>query len=157
MAEIALGGKRGRGKVALVDDADIPLVSGYRWHFSPHGYAYARPYLGNYRKATIYMHRLILDPPGEFQTDHANRNKLDNRRVNLRVATVSQNRANKNIAPGRIKGIKKERSAATWQARIKVNQKTICLGNFRTPEQAALAYNEAAKLHFGEFAVLNAL
>ena len=141
----------------MVDDADLPIISSYRWHLSPHGYAYARPYLGNYRKATVYMARLILQTPDGLETDHANHDRLDNRRANLRVATIQQNRANRIPIPGRFRGVQKEPHAATWRARIKVNQRTLVLGNFKTAEAAALAYNDAAKLHFGEFAVLNAL
>ncbi len=157
MAEIPLHGKLAAGRVALVDDADVALVSAYRWFFLPSGYAHANPYLGNYRKGSVYMHRLILQPPDGMDTDHRNRNRLDNRRGNLRVATRSQNLANKTPQPGKYRGLKKERRAVTWQARIKVRGRTICLGNYRTPEEAAAAYNKAAKEHFGDFAVLNAV
>jgi hypothetical protein len=157
LAEIRLYGRLGVGRFALVDDADLSLVSGYRWYLLPSGYAHAKPYLGNYRKGSVYMHRLILQPPAGMDTDHRNHDRLDNRRQNLRMATRSQNLANRSPRPGKFRGLKKERNAATWQARIKVNQRTICLGNFRTRIEAAQAYNEAARKHFGEFAVLNAV
>jgi hypothetical protein len=155
MALVPLHGKRGSGKFAIVDAADLPFVSGYRWHLTKDGYVYARPYLGNYCKATIYMQQLVLPALKGFERDHKNRNKLDNRSHNLRVATISQNRANKSIKPGCLRGVVKEPRASTWRARIKVARKTLCLGNFKTAQEAAVAYNEAATRHFGAFAVLN--
>jgi hypothetical protein len=157
MALVLLHGRLGAGKFALVDDADLPIIAPYRWYLGPFGYAHAKPYIGNYRKASIYMARLILQTPKGFETDHINHNRLDNRRANLRVATLQQNRVNSVSRTGRLRGVQKEPHAATWRARIRVHQRTLCLGQFKTARGAALAYNAAALLHFGEFAVLNTI
>lgn len=88
------------------------------------------------------------------QVDHINGNSLDDRPVNLRVATVTQNawnhkgRAKRSPLPMGI------RSAASgrYVARIAVNKRKICLGTFDSVEQASRAYQDARRHHFGEFA-----
>lgn len=83
--------------------------------------------------------------------DHINGNPSDNRWVNLREATVSQNHANKRSLNG-LKGVSASRSR--WRATIQVNGRTKHLGVFDTPEAAHEAYAEAAHAHFGQFARL---
>src|SRR5437867_12616129 len=87
---IELRGKWGKGKYTMVDDADFAWLNQWRWYFDPHnGYVVRR---SNYQR--IYMHRLILNPPKGRIGDHANGNKLDHQRSNLRICTYSQNNAN---------------------------------------------------------------
>jgi hypothetical protein len=104
-------------------------------------------------------HRLAwLHVFGEWpreQIDHINGNRADNRIINLREATLSQNAANRKCrddnASG-FKGVSLNKSLGKWNAGIKVNGNMIRLGVFETPEQAHAAYCAAAdKLH-GEFA-----
>lgn len=94
------------------------------------------------------------ETPSAF-IDHINRNRLDNRFCNLRLANFQQNAAN---SPGyckrEFKGI--YRSGATrWRAKIREDGKNKHLGYFATKEEAALAYDKAAAKAFGEFAFLN--
>lgn len=109
---------------------------------------------------TILMHRIVLervlDRPlvkGEF-VDHINGDGLDNRRKNLRLATTQQNRGNATShsnATG-YKGVSWHKQGKKYQAKIKVNNKTIYLGLHKTAEEAHAAYCEAAVKYFGEFA-----
>jgi hypothetical protein len=103
------------------------------------------------------MHRLILDTPKGFDTDHLNGDKLDNRRSNLRVATRQQNQANQKAHGGAsiFKGV--DFRHGLWQAQIGVNYNRRFLGFFDTQRAAAQAYNEAAIQCFGEYAKLNDL
>lgn len=91
----------------------------------------------------------------EGQVDHKNLVKSDNRFENLRVASRSQNQHNKpryrNNTSG-FKGVYRHTQNGNWVARIKVGQKRLHIGSFATPEEAARAYQEAAKAHFGQFA-----
>lgn len=84
--------------------------------------------------------------------DHINRNKSDNRWINLRVASYLENIQNtealrinnKHGLPG-VKWAEKEK---VWRAKITVNSKTINLGRFKTKEEASKAYLDArASLH----------
>lgn len=84
--------------------------------------------------------------------DHIDCNPSNNRLINLREATDSQNHANKrpmNPESG-FKGVRADNNK--WMARIKINKKTVYLGSFNTREEAHAAYFEAAQRVFGEFA-----
>ncbi len=108
-----------------------------------------RPYKGH-RIAWFYMTGVY---PSEY-VDHINGIKSDNRFANLRLATNSQNQANrpppKNNTSG-IKGIRFEAARNKWAARIWVHGKQTLLGRFPTKEEAAAAYETAAKNAFGEY------
>lgn len=75
-----------RGQVALIDARDSELVSAHRWtaNPTPFGAFYATTSI---KGKTVYMHRLIVNPPKGKEVDHINRNSLDNRRENLRAVT----------------------------------------------------------------------
>ncbi len=107
---------------------------------------------------------LVLPCPKGFVIDHINRNSLDNRRCNLRVATSRQNSMNRNkitrgITTSKYKGVYrkpiKESRRKPWAARISVDGKLCSPKYFSTEEEAALRYNEWALELYGEFAVLN--
>lgn len=85
--------------------------------------------------------------------DHVNGVKSDNRLLNLRVASATLNIANRPAAKGSACGLKGvSRHSNKWRARIKVGGKEERLGDFDTPHEAHLAYREAARKIYGEFA-----
>ena len=89
------------------------------------------------------------------QVDHINLDKLDNRWVNLREATNSQNQANIHAHitnTSGFKGVSWHRGVQKWRAQIERDGHSCYLGYFDTPEAAAAAYANAAQKHFGEFA-----
>lgn len=149
------------GLQAIVDDEDGELLSGMRWHSKPSSnpasghYAYAsRPLLV---PRTLFMHRLIMgvtDPA--IQTHHVNGDTLDNRRSNLRLCTPSQNSAaRRNIARSATgyRGVYAERGV--FSAQISISGRAKRVGYFKTAEEAAAAFDEAAIRQYGDFAVLN--
>lgn len=93
--------------------------------------------------------------PAGLDIDHINHNTLDNRRCNLRVASRSQNAANCKGRGNKYKGVWWDEEKQRWRARITVNYQGYNLGRFDNEEDAAIAYNVAAQLFFGEFALLN--
>jgi hypothetical protein len=145
------------GRVALVDAADEALVVGYSWYcrkdFHTY-YAKRRMYLPSGQRGSQFMHTLIT---GWLQTDHINGNGLDNRRCNLRSVTNQQNRANQRKTRGtsRYKGVYWRHREHRWEVAIKVNRRKTYLGQFVGEEDAARAYDAAARQHFGPFAALN--
>jgi len=104
------------------------------------------------------MHRVILDAPMNMLVDHINGNGLDNRRENLRICTNTENLRNRGKDRDNTsgyKGVVIKKGEKKFRAQIRVNQKTIHLGSFSTPEEAARAYDDAAREYFGEFAWTN--
>lgn len=151
----------GDGYVALIDDADLPLVSPYQWRATVQGDA-DRPRVyavtGNPRgdaNPFIAMHRLIAGTPDGLETDHWNHDTLDNRRINLRVCTSSQNQANRRMNRNNrsgARGVSWHSGRKKWIATIRVDWRKIWLGRFDTVAEAAAAYEAAAKKYFGDFA-----
>ena len=158
--EIPLHGRHGDGRVALVDDADYERLSAFRWSVEANGYA-------AYSHGTdfVKMHRLILGlVKGDgLKVDHVNRDPLDNRKANLRIATKSQNAANMQRSryrgrpkSGKYKGVEVDRrTGLRISARIMVRGERRYLGAFQSERDAALAYDAAAREAFGEFARTN--
>ena len=146
------------GTPILVDDDDYEWLSQYRW-YCVNGYAAA----GQLKDGLSHrrMHRAILTRHGadlgNHQVDHADRNRMNNQKGNLRVATHVQNIRNARKSKRgvvRYKGVS-PRTPKSWTARIAFDGKQVVLGHFPTEKEAARAYNEAARRHFGEFANLN--
>lgn len=148
------------GGFCLVSTEDFERLSKYRWHKRAcDGYA-SRTEYKNGKFKTIRMHREIVNPGEGFVVDHANRDRLDNRRENLRIASRSQNTANSIMSSRNTsgyKGVHFRKEQNRWRAFICVNKKGISLGQYATAEEAAHAYNEAASKYFGEFAFLNVI
>jgi len=148
MKEIVLS----QGKVAVVDDADFEWLNQWKWYFCGQ---YARRSIGK-NKPRIFMHRVILNTPDGLETDHINNNKLDNRRDNLRICTHYENVRNSPVRCSNTSGYKGvSKSGNKWMATIEVFGKPLYLGTFNTAEEAARAYDDGAKKHFGEFANTN--
>jgi hypothetical protein len=100
------------------------------------------------------MHRLLLGVSNDVQVDHVNGDRLDNRRANLRPATSSENMCNRKGSAS-FKGVHWDKRNKKWRVSIQVKRKIVRLGRFTDPIEAARAYDEAATVHHGEFAVLN--
>ena len=86
--------------------------------------------------------------------DHIDHDKTNNTIENLRFATHRENQYNKskqkNNTSGFI-GVSLQKSTKKWVAQINTNGKHIHIGCYETAEEASQAYQEQAKIHFGEF------
>lgn len=149
-----------QGYVALIDDIDYELVSAYKWYAAVYkrkstSHLYVKPQSNvviDGKRKTILMHHVIA---GNNHTDHADGNPLNNQRSNLRACSNAQNQHNKiGWSKSGYKGVGIH-LCGLWQAYINVNGKQKYVGLFKTKEDAAMAYNEAATRYFGKFAKLN--
>lgn len=151
-----------QGHRVLIDDVDYTSLSRFRWRAQKDWstwYAVRSECVGGMKKAML-MHRVILGLGyGDPQlTDHVDGNGLNNTRANLRIATHAENSHNyKRPRTNRsgFKGVSWSKAHRKWRAQIKVNGKDIHLGYFRSPVEAARAYDVAALKYHGEFARTN--
>ena len=92
-----------------------------------------------------------------MEVDHINRNGLDNRRKNIRLATPSQNRINseKKIGRSGFRGVRWDKARKKWRADIQFEGKKISLGRSKLPEECAKLYDNKAKQLYGEYAYQN--
>ena len=138
---------------AIIDESDFELLSKYRWRLNNKGYAISSV-------TDERMHRLIMLPAPNLQIDHINHNKLDNRRINLRICTSKENSRNRVTGENNTSGFKgvclePRNKYKKWRAKIYYNTRAIHIGCFKTKEEAVKAYNDAAIKYFGDFAFLN--
>ena len=157
-----------KGQVALVDDEDYESVAKYKWQASlsctGRTWYASRTVTMSGKRTMIRLHQVILSAPSGFHVDHKNRNGLDCRRSNLRLATRCGNAANRSLRSDNtsgFKGVYRKHNPAfagrkyCWAAQIRHNYKYSCIGYFKTAEEAARAYDVKAREFFGEFAWLN--
>lgn len=158
MIEVPLSSRTYPGLIAVIDDEDAALISGYTWVPSKrektfYAYAYVR---GTSRRGheNAAMHRLIAGAAPGQKVDHADRNGLNNTRANLRFGSDSQHSANQDIRADNTsgyRGVSWDKSKGNWL--VYVRQRYV--GRFDDPLEAARAYDRRARAEFGEFAVLN--
>lgn len=147
-----------RGQFALVDNEDFEYLNQFKWQAIPLTRGGFTTYYASRKEyssgPTIYMHKVILGT--DSIVDHKDGNPLNNRRSNLRKATISQNNANrKATGSSQYLGVSISNDKKKWVANICCDHKKHYLGRYSSEKDAAKAYNEAAKRFHGEFAKLN--
>lgn len=157
MKEIKLYSKKYPNNVALVDDEDFDMLNTRKWYVAkPAHTCYAVAWVKGKMKK---MHRVILgmtDP--KVFVDHKDGNGLNNQRENIRVATYSQNMANRRSqknSTSKYLGVYWSKPARKWKAQVRDGGALIYLGYFEKETDAAIAYNNGAVKAHGEFANLN--
>lgn len=146
-------------RVTAIDKADGTLTQGFNWKLFGNGYVAATR-----GEMMLYLHRLIAGAGTRELVDHIDMDPLNNRTSNLRIATKSQNGANR---PDRgadrrrvngtslFKGVSWRKHRDCWVAYVHSMGVTKNLGCYEYENDAARAYNQGALEAWGEFARLN--
>lgn len=144
-----------KGEFTLVDDDIYEWASQLSW-FNRGGYACTN-YIGDDGKVKdARLHRMVLKSPSDKWVDHINGDKLDNRRVNLRLCNPRQNQHNKRgwkNSSSKYKGVCKKKDKR--EVSVRPEGKYKYLGRFSNEVAAANCYNYYAKVYYGEFAWIN--
>ena len=150
--------KLSNGELALVDSGDYNMLLKFKWYGSD---GYARCNMKKDGKwSSAFMHRVIMNTPKGGITDHINRNKLDNRRINLRICSNSDNLLNSSIRKNNTsgaKGVRWHKKSKKWVVEVNINYKKKHVGLFKDKIEAIKKYNEVAKKCYGEFASPNTI
>lgn len=147
-----------RGKIAVIDATDLPLVEGKNW--SAHRrrntwYAARNEKRADGKWRLLLLHRHLMGASDGQQVDHKNGDGLDCRRSeNLRMATPTLNAANTKTRSDNtsgIKGVHLRRDTGRWSARIRAHGVVHFLGCFDSAAEAQAAYAAACRRIHGEF------
>ena len=139
----------------IISIEDVELCMMYNWYLNG---KYFRARINNKH---VCLHRFIMSYSiinKGLIVDHIDRNRLNNKRSNLRIVTPSQSSMNRNKGTNNksgYKGVHWYKTRKKWVASIYINKRNKSLGRFDNIIDAAKAYNEAAKKLHKEYAVLN--
>lgn len=134
-----------------VDDDDYDKLIKFNWWDHKDGYAYRQVSSGRAKTSrgkvvTVLMHRLITNAPMGKDVDHKNMDRLDNRKINLRIVDRTQNNFNtgvhKNNKSG-FRGISWNKRIKSWRVYIGGTKNRIELGHYKTIKEAVLARKKA--------------
>lgn len=149
-----------QGKNVIVSDEDYDTLTKYKWYTTSRNYC-LRYFKNSKNKLTSRsIHRDIMRPLKDEEIDHINRNPLDNRRDNLRIANRFENNHNVGIKTTNktgYKGVHFDKGMNKYRAQITINKKNKYIGCFESAKEAAFAYNNEALKSYGEFANLNTI
>lgn len=153
-------GYTNNGEEFYFDLEDYDKIKNYCWRSDNDNYIISHDTKSN-NYSTIWMHRIILNLNDKnLEVDHKNHNKKDNRKINLRVLTHSQNGKNQSLSKNNKSGTSDvcwHKATQKWQARICVNNKRIYLGCFSDIDEAIRVRKQAEQKYFGEYSYDNSV
>lgn len=144
----------------VIDASDVDLCKQYKWCLNKKQTVLTNVTVNGKRKS-IYLYRLLMgvaDSPHTVQVDHISRDRLDNRKANLRICSPNQNSCNSKLRSTNTtgyRGVVFRKDTEKYQAQIWHKNKRISLGCYDTALEAAQIYNEAAEKYHKEYSSLN--
>lgn len=142
-------GKTYDNHVFKFDEEDYDKIKGFYWCSSANGYLIS----SKRGKKAKRMHRVIMDIDDiGIIVDHINHDVRDNRKINLRIATASENninsKLNKNNSSGK-SGV--YHVSKKWISYGFLNKERIFLGSYNTFEEAKASREAWEEENHGEF------
>ena len=142
---------------AIVDLTDFDLVKHHKWYVGK-GYLFTTYIdITTGKRLWIQLHRFLMRPPKHMTVDHINRKKLDCRRQNMRVISLSANAQNKDpkgmpILAGKktssnYRGVSYCKDKRKWRAQVKIRNKNYHVGYFVSEMTAAVAARNFRSKH----------
>lgn len=154
-----------QGQFALVDDDDFKELNQHKWYASLNTgtnsfYAVRSIGLKCGKWVKLRMNRIVMSCDIDLCIDHINHNTLDNRKLNLRIVTKSQNGMNqrrRNTNKSGITGVTWCDKRNKWRAHIVVDRKQKHLGRFTLKKDAINARVKAEDRYHGEYSYNNSI
>lgn len=144
MKEITLSNTDKKACVDGEPGEEFDHLSRFVWSIAPSGYA--RTCVGG---KWVNMHSMLTKPRSGMCVDHINRNRLDNRKANLRVCSRRVNNLNrshhKEFGPQLPDGVTFNKRMGMFVAQIQRDKKKRVLGRFSDIQSASDAYQKAAR------------
>lgn len=140
-----------KNKKTTVDNENFELLNQWKWSYDGN-YAVRKKWI-NKKQIRFLLHRQIMGFPKGLEIDHINRDKLDNRKSNLRIVTREQNVNNMpkySTNKSGYKGVSFDKNRKKWKSTISIKGKHYDLGRFESKEKAYLTYINKA-LEIGRF------
>lgn len=137
------------GNITKVSNEDFDALKNIVWSYSGNGYAHNHKY--------GYMHKLILPVKNGHFVDHVDRDKLNNRRENLREVTKQESTFNTGPygKTSKYKGVSWNKEIRKWVLQIIVDGKNVCREYFDSEIEAAKVYDKKIIKYHGDKAYLN--
>lgn len=144
---------RNSNQVTIIDEDNYERLKDFTWTLL-RGY----PRRTNNGVGDIFLHHEVIGrQQGNIVVDHIDNNPLNNTRLNLRFVTKGANRQRSKPPTNSsgFRGVSYHKLTGKWQGEIRFNNERFNLGLYRTPEEAALAYDEKAREFYGVTAATN--
>lgn len=144
-----------KGEPFYIDLDDFEKVRKYYWSKDSDGYI-----VHTKGKSKIKLHRFVTNCPDNLIPDHIHgkQSRNDNRKSNLRLATISQNGMNRTIGVNNssgVMGVDWHKGSQKWRVRIQVDGKRIDIGRYNNFDDAVEARKQAEEKYFGEWSYDN--
>lgn len=148
-------GYTNKGEEFYFDLEDYDKIKDICWLINKDGYVVGADRRFSLKK-NMRMHRVVMgvSDPKIFIDHIETKNKNDNRKQNLRIATPQQNNFNRSVSKNNtsgVTGVTWSKSNSKWHAHIKINNKTINLGYYINKNDAIEARKQGEIEYFGEF------
>lgn len=148
-----------KGERFLFDLDDYERIRNFKWHISEFGYVCSTKYQDGKSKLVNFA-RLIMVAPDGYDIDHVSHDRADNRKINLRLSTRSQNLMNKGLHyknTSGVTGVSYDKNRQKWRAYINKDGKQINLGYYNDFNDAVIARRKGEERYFGEYSFHNSM